>query len=92
MSAITAFSALAHETRLDTFRTLVRAGTPVPAGVLAEQLRVPFSTLSFHLKELRLAGLVTSERQGRSLLYSANFDTLRDLQSFLMRDCCEGLP
>lgn len=59
--------------------------------MLAERLGVPFSTLSFHLKELRLAGLVSSERQGRSLLYSADFSKLRDLQSFLMRSCCEGL-
>ncbi|MCA9704267.1 MAG: helix-turn-helix transcriptional regulator [Myxococcales bacterium] len=89
--AIAAFAAMAHETRLDVFRTLVRAGRPVPAGMLAERLDVPGSTLSFHLKELRLAGLVSSERQGRSLLYAADFDTLRALQAFLVRDCCQGL-
>ncbi len=69
---------------------LVRAGAPTPAGRVAEHLGLPLSTLSFHLKELRLAGLVTSQRRGRSLLYSANFDTLRQLQSFLLRDCCAG--
>ncbi len=90
-SALTVLAALAHETRLDVFRALVRAGEPVPAGRLSEVLGVPASTLSFHLKELRWAGVVRSERQGRSQLYSADYSKMKDLCSFLMKDCCGGL-
>ena len=89
-AAIAALSALAHPTRLDAFRALVQAGGPVPAGALAERLGVPPSTLSFHLKELRRAGVLRAERRGRSLLYSADFGAMRDLCAFLLEGCCGG--
>lgn len=90
ISALACLTALAHETRLAVFRALVRAGNPVPAGSLAEQLELPPSTLSFHLKELRLCGLVRQERQGRQLLYQARYDRVFALRDFLVEDCCGG--
>ncbi|MEM6990663.1 MAG: metalloregulator ArsR/SmtB family transcription factor [Myxococcota bacterium] len=90
--AIEAFGALAHGTRLSIFRALVVAGEPVSAGELASFLGVPSPTLSFHLKELKQAGVVSCERRGRSLMYSADFDTMRDLVRFVTQDCCGGLP
>jgi DNA-binding transcriptional ArsR family regulator len=87
---IAALAALAHETRLDVFRALVRAGgqgrTP---GVLAEALGVPSATLSFHLKELKGARLVSGERQGRSVVYRADFDAMRALLAYLTENCCQ---
>ncbi len=88
--ALAALSALAHETRLDVFRSLVRAGGEGRApGALAEDRGVPPATLSFHLKELKGAGLVTSERHGRSLVYRADFDAMRELLGYLTENCCE---
>lgn len=87
------FSALAQTTRLHVIRELVTAGQAgVPAGELAENVEVPSSTLSFHLKELLSAGLVTSERDGRQILYRADFGGLRELIRFLVRDCCRSEP
>ena len=84
-------SALAHEARLSVFRLLV--GQPDrPAGDLARALDMPPSTLSFHLKDLRTAGLVESRREGRQILYTANFQALTALLSFLADDCCAGKP
>lgn len=82
---------LANEMRLEVFRTLVAKGG-MPAGDLAETLGVGPSTLSFHLKDLRHAGLVTSEKKGRQVIYAANFDNLNDLLGYLMDDCCGGRP
>ena len=91
-SALVALAALAQETRLDTFRHLIRAGfggaTP---GELAEALDVPAPTLSFHLKELKHAGLVHSAREGRTLHYTADFSAMAALLHFLTDDCCQGL-
>ena len=91
--AIAAFGALSQETRLAIFRQLVRL-TPdsVPAGELAHALRVPPSTLSSHLAILQRAGLVKSERQGRTILYSADLKGARELLEFLVMDCCRGRP
>lgn len=84
-------AALAHETRLDVFRTLVQAGPEgVAAGALAGRLGIPSPTLSFHLKELRGAGLIRSEREGRSLLYAPDFGAMRALVGFLTENCCQG--
>lgn len=69
------------------FRALVRAGSPVAAGALAEQLELPPSTRSFHLKELRLCGLVGQARRGRQLLYQARYDRVFALRDFLVEDC-----
>ncbi len=88
---ISALGALAHTQRLRVFRALVVAG---PAGltpsVLAERLDVARNTLSFHLKELAHAGLVTIEQQGRNLIYRADFARMNDLLGYLTEHCCEG--
>lgn len=87
--AIIAFNALSQETRLRAFQLMVRAGPEgLPAGVLSEQLRTPHNTMSFHLKHLLNARVVSARREGRSIIYSANFDTMRDLIGFLVKDCC----
>jgi DNA-binding transcriptional ArsR family regulator len=89
---IAALAALAQETRLDIFRLLVRAGRQgLPAGALAEALGVPSATLSFHLKELRSAGVADCRREGRSLIYSPNFGVMNDLLGYLTENCCEGV-
>ncbi len=86
---ITALAALAQETRLAVFRRLVVAGqSGMPAGLLADELEVAPATLSFHLKELAHAGLVTSERQGRSILYRAAFGCMDDVIGYLTLNCC----
>ncbi len=89
--AIEALGALAQETRLDVFRLLVREGPEgLPAGEIGEALALPAATLSFHLKELRSAGLVACERAGRSRIYRAHFDAMNDLLGFLTENCCQG--
>jgi ArsR family transcriptional regulator len=90
-TAVTALAALAQTTRLETFRLLVRNEPEgVPAGELARLLDIPQNTMSAHLATLSRAGLVTSERQSRSIIYRANLDNLRDLTLFLLKDCCGG--
>ena len=90
---ITALSALAHESRLAVFRALVQAGpSGLPAGQIATLLDVPPSSLSFHLKELAHAQLVTSRHEGRIVIYCANFDTMNGLLSYLTENCCGGNP
>ena len=91
--ALSAFGALAQETRLEIFRQLVRLSPDsIPAGELAHDLDVPPSTLSSHLAILQRAGLVRSERQGRTILYSADLEGARDLVEFLVKNCCRGHP
>ena len=90
---IDALSALAQPTRLDAFRRLVAAEpNGIAAGELARLLAVPQNTLSAHLAILARAGLATSERQGRSVIYRAGIDTLRETVLFLVKDCCGGSP
>lgn len=90
--AITAFFALAQETRLSIFRLLVKAGPAgLAAGTIADALDLPGATLSFHLSQLLRAGLIHQERRSRSLVYSVRFETVQDLLKFLMEDCCQGL-
>lgn len=90
-AALSALAALAHETRLDVFRLLVRAGPKgLTAGAVSERLKVPGATLSFHLKELRNAGMVSCQREGRSLIYSPDFAAMNALLEFLTENCCEG--
>ena len=87
---LSALAALAQETRLDVFRRLVQAGpSGLAAGRLAEDLGASPATLSFHLKELRNAQLVTSEREGRSIRYAPDFDAVRDLIAYLGENCCQ---
>jgi ArsR family transcriptional regulator, arsenate/arsenite/antimonite-responsive transcriptional repressor len=88
---IRALGALAHELRLRVFRMLVVAGPAgLTPGALAEQLDVPNATLSFHLKELMHAGLITQERDGRSLIYRTSFEQMNALLGFLTENCCQG--
>ena len=89
--SLAALSALAQETRLDIFRLLVRAGSEGhPVGFIAERLDLPSATLSFHLNQLRHAGLVSFRREGRSLIYSANFSAMNGLVGYLTENCCGG--
>lgn len=91
--AIRSLGALAQETRLQAFRTLVQAGPAgCPAGTLADALGVPPTTLSFHLSQLANAGLVTARRDGRSILYAADFDRMNALIGFMTENCCGGTP
>lgn len=87
--AIVLFDTLSQETRLQVFRLLVRAGHGgLPAGELSERLGTPHNTMSFHLSHLSRAGMVQSRRVGRSIIYSANFDLMHSLISFMVKDCC----
>lgn len=89
--ATDALSALAQSSRLAAFRLLVRAGSPgLPAGDIAEALDIPHNTLSTHLAILTRAGLLRSRREGRSIIYSVDFDGTRALLGFLIEDCCQG--
>ena len=91
--AVTALAALAQETRLSIFRLLVQAGPQgVAAGRIGESLDVPPATLSFHLKELSHAGLVSSRQEGRFIYYSTDFERMAGLMTFLTRNCCQGMP
>lgn len=91
--AVIALTALAQESRLGVFRLLVPAGEAgLPAGEIAERLAIPAATLSFHLKELTHAGLIESRREGRSVIYSLRVEGMRELLSFLARDCCQDRP
>jgi DNA-binding transcriptional ArsR family regulator len=93
IAAVAALGALAHAGRLDVFRLLVKAGSGgAPAGEIARALGVLPNTLSANLNVLGHAGLVGSRREGRSIIYSANYERMRDLLGFLMEDCCAGSP
>jgi ArsR family transcriptional regulator len=89
--AIKSLAALAHPIRLQVFRALVASGPRglVP-GVMQDGLGIPASTLSFHLKELANAGLVTTERDSRSLIYRARYDHMNGLLGYLTENCCDG--
>jgi ArsR family transcriptional regulator len=90
-TAIEALAALAQEHRLTLFRLLVQAGERgMTAGAIADALGVPNSSLSFHLGQLKRAGLVTQERQHRSLIYRANYQAMNALVAYLMENCCAG--
>ena len=91
--AIEALAALAQETRLDVFRLLVQQGFDgMAAGAIGERLGQPSPTLSFHLNQLRFAGLVSSRRVSRSIIYAANFKAMNDLLAYLTENCCGGRP
>ncbi len=89
--ALSALTALAHDSRLAVFRALVQAGTEgMAATKISEHLDLPPSSLSFHLKEMTHAGLVTPRQDGRFIIYVANYLTMNELIAFLTENCCGG--
>src|SRR5512143_1263232 len=91
--AVAALAALAQGHRLGVFRLLVQAGPDgMPAGQLADALDLAPNTLTFHFDRLRAAGLVTVRREGRSMIYAAQFETMNALLGFLTENCCGGAP
>ena len=92
-TAVATLAALAHEGRLAAFRLLVQAGAAgLAAGEIARRLDVLPNTLSANLNVLSHAGLIVSRRQGRSIIYAADYDAMREVLAFLMEDCCGGAP
>jgi ArsR family transcriptional regulator len=92
-AATVTLSALAHEGRLAIFRLLVQAGpSGVAAGEIARRLRIVPNTLSAHLNILSHAGLIGARREGRSIIYAADYAAMSGLLGFLMQDCCHGAP
>ena len=90
---IAALAALAQESRLDVYRLLVQAGAGgLPAGRIGDRLGLPSATLSFHLNQLKQAGLIGCRRDGRSLIYSARFDRMNALVDYLTENCCGAGP
>jgi DNA-binding transcriptional ArsR family regulator len=91
--ALAGLAALAQANRLDVFRLLVQAGPEgMPAGAVTAALDLAPNTLTFHFDRLRLAGLVTVRREGRSMIYAARFETMNELLGFLTENCCGGEP
>src|SRR5215471_17090464 len=89
--AVAALAALAQDNRLDVFRLLVEAGREgMPAGAVAHALKLAPNTLTFHFDRLREAGLVTVKRNGRSMIYTARYDTMNALLAYLTENCCRG--
>jgi ArsR family transcriptional regulator, arsenate/arsenite/antimonite-responsive transcriptional repressor len=92
-AAVGALSALAHGSRLAVFRLLVKAGeNGLPAGEIARAIGILPNTLSAHLTILANVGLIVSQRDGRSIIYSADYGQMRELLGFLLDDCCDGRP
>ena len=90
--AVAALAALAQDNRLDIFRLLVQAGPDgLAAGRVAEALELAPNTLTFHFDRLRVAGLVTVRRDGRSMIYAARYETMNGLLAFLTANCCQGV-
>jgi DNA-binding transcriptional ArsR family regulator len=91
--AVAALAALAQDNRLDVFRLLVEAGPEgMPAGEIARVLKLAPNALTFHFDRLRMAGLVTVRRHGRSMIYAARFETMNSLLAYLTENCCKGAP
>ncbi len=91
--AVASLAALAQDNRLDVFRMLVQAGPEgMPAGAVAEALELAPNTLTFHFDRLRMAGLVTARRDGRSVIYAAQYEKMKALIAFLTENCCGGTP
>ncbi|MGO9133304.1 MAG: ArsR/SmtB family transcription factor [Methylovirgula sp.] len=91
--AVTALAALAQDNRLEVFRLLVQAGPEgMSAGAVATALDLAPNTLTFHFDRLRMAGLITVRREGRSMIYAAAFDAMNELLGFLTENCCAGVP
>jgi len=92
-NAVTALSALAQETRLSVYRLLVEAGPDgVSVGSIGQSLKVPGATLSFHLKELARAGLVSARQDKQFIYYAADYSRMAELMTYLTQNCCQGMP
>jgi ArsR family transcriptional regulator len=92
-TAVSTLAALAQETRLSIFRLLVEAGRDGESvGRIGETLKVPGATLSFHLKELARAGLVTSRQERQFIYYTVDFERMAEIMTFLTQNCCQGMP
>jgi ArsR family transcriptional regulator, arsenate/arsenite/antimonite-responsive transcriptional repressor len=92
IEVVAALAALAQDNRLDVFRLLVEAGPEgMPAGAVATALDLAPNTLTFHFDRLRAAGLVTVRRDGRSMIYAAQFETMNSLLGYLTDNCCGGV-
>lgn len=90
--AVLALSALAHDSRLQVHRLLVQAGEQgLSAGAIAERLNIPASSLSFHLTHMQAAEMVQQRRDGRSLIYTVNFECMDALMEYLQENCCKGV-
>jgi DNA-binding transcriptional ArsR family regulator len=88
---VSALAALAHENRLGVYRMLVEAGPEgLNAGTIATRLKLPPSSLTFHLQNLHRAGLVTQERRSREVIYAADFGAMSELVGYLTENCCGG--
>jgi ArsR family transcriptional regulator, arsenate/arsenite/antimonite-responsive transcriptional repressor len=91
MDAVAALAALAQDNRLDVFRLLVQAGRQgMAAGGVAQALDLAPNTLTFHFDRLRMAGLVTVRREGRSMIYTAAYNRMNALLAYLTEHCCQG--
>jgi ArsR family transcriptional regulator, arsenate/arsenite/antimonite-responsive transcriptional repressor len=92
-AAVSTLAALAQETRLSIFRLLVEAGRDgETVGRIGESVKVSGATLSFHLKDLARAGLVTSRQERQFIYYTVNFERMAELMTFLTENCCHGMP
>ena len=90
--AVSALSALAHDSRLQVHRLLVQAGEDgLSAGAIAERLNMPASSLSFHLAHMQAVEMVRQRREGRSLIYTVNFECMDALMEYLQENCCQGV-
>jgi ArsR family transcriptional regulator, arsenate/arsenite/antimonite-responsive transcriptional repressor len=93
LDAVATLAALAQDNRLDIFRLLVQAGPDgMAAGQIAERLNLAPNTLTFHFDRLRVAGLISVHREGRSMIYAARYEAMNGLISFLTENCCQGAP
>jgi ArsR family transcriptional regulator len=89
INAVTMFDALSQETRLGAFRLLVKAGPKgLAAGALSDEMGTPHNTMSFHLSHLANAGIISARREGRFVIYVANFEKIQSLIGFMVKDCC----
>lgn len=92
-NAVKRLAALAHDTRLSVFRSLVQAGPEgLAASEIAQAVGSPASTMSFHLKELMGSGLIAARQDGRFIYYSASYEAISELLAFLTEKCCQGMP
>ena len=89
--AVEALTALAHDSRLAIFRLLIQEGADgLPAGEVGQRLGIPANGLTFHMTRLRYAGLVRARRNGRQIIYAADYEGMQELMGFLTENCCQS--